>query len=116
VSDPARKELLRVELTMKAEEALSKMVKVSLLKHHAPTIVSDKSLELLCKICYDPIGGLSTGGIFICNECGELYHQDPHHPCIDFVRNNSPLMPCANPSCLGRTKNLTLLQTVKPVI
>lgn len=109
--DPANREL-RVELTLKAEEALSKIFRVALLKHHAPIIMNNKSSELLCKICYESIGGSQTGSLLMCKECGELYHVDP---CIDYVQNNSPLIPCVNPSCPGRTKNLTLLQSTKPV-
>jgi hypothetical protein len=102
------KEQVCIELTVKAEKLLSRMIKVSLPNHHLPNVKKmGKGGKFLCKICYLPID--KEDKLFICNECGELYHKS----CVEFVKNNSPLISCVNPSCPSRTKNIPLIQVLK---
>ncbi len=111
--------LLEIELTEKARAYFAELVKFEILKlpqsrmsnSHAPAVVvAGPNTKLLC-----PIDGVSnpqwTGRTWICNHCGQLYHE----ACLDYIRKHRPTMHCADPTCPGRSRKVPLLQSIKPL-
>lgn len=108
-----RDQRFRIELTVKGEEALSKVVKIELLRH-LPIILEGEKLSIVCGLCLQPLEAETSeeaGNVAICSECGHVYHQS----CIKVLRDSSSTTRCANQACPGRKRNLALLQTIKLV-
>ena len=97
----------RVELTLKGENAVARMVEVELVEQRKPTVVAGDDEKLICPIC----GRTEWNDIWTCSECGQIYHRWD----IDFIKANSPTTKCANRFCPSRRRNLSLLQIARPL-
>ena len=105
--DNLPKNQFRIDLTLKGENALARMVEVELVEERKPTVVAEDDNKLRCPIC----GKVEWNSIWTCRECGQIYHSWD----IDFIRANSPATRCANRFCPSRKRNISLLQTARPL-